>query len=337
MFVLGIFPTIKIKLQEKIMLSNDNDFTKNYGPGAFEDDELNLITEQVNPNTYNIDECSTEKMLMLINREDHLVPRAIEKEIPTIARAVDAITERMSRNGRLFYIGAGTSGRIGVLDASECPPTFGVDSSMVQAIIAGGEEAIFRAVEVMEDKKEDGIQSIARYNIGCNDSVIGIAASGRTPFVVGAMEEAKRRGALTIGLCNNENSLISKACDICIAIITGPEVIMGSTRMKAGTSQKLVLNMISTSVMIKLGKVYNNFMVDMRATNSKLIERSINIIRFLTGAERKVAEKALRDSGGKIKLAILMVKGNLDLSSAEKILEQGKGLLKDSLRLIDDK
>ncbi|HHY42757.1 MAG TPA: N-acetylmuramic acid 6-phosphate etherase, partial [Thermoanaerobacterales bacterium] len=235
-------------------------------------DLAKLVTEERNPDTLDIDMLETQEILKKINSEDKKVPLAVEKEIPSIAKAVDAIAERLGRDGRLFYIGAGTSGRIGVLDASECPPTFGVDPEKVQGIIAGGDTAIRKSMEDVEDDAEQGKIDLMDKNLSPKDAVVGLAASGRTPYVLGAMEYARSIGALTIGVCCTPENLMKKYADIMIVPVVGPEVITGSTRMKAGTAQKLVLNMISTSVMIKLGKVYSNLMVDVRATNEKLVQ-----------------------------------------------------------------
>lgn len=287
----------------------------------------NLPTEQVNKKTRHIDMCSTQKILELINAEDREVSLAVEKEIPNIAKAVDVITMQIKKGGRLFYVGAGTSGRLGILDASECPPTFGTSPDLVQGIMAGGNEAIVRAVEGAEDNEELGRISIIEKNITERDTVVGITASGRTPFVLGAIREAKKAGAYTVGISNCDGSLIQKEADIAITPIVGPEVIMGSTRMKSGTSQKLVLNMITTSVMIKLGKVYGNLMVDLQPTNEKLIDRATRIIIHATGVSYPEAKNLLEASGFNPKTAIVMIKTGLSRDEAEKLLELAEGFV----------
>jgi len=294
-----------------------------------------LMTEQVNPATREIDQMNTVDMLAAINAEDALVSQAVAKEIPSIARAVDGIAARMMQGGRLFYVGAGTSGRIGVLDASECPPTYGTDPDLVQAIMAGGEGAVFRSAEGMEDKEDAGREAIRAKGITPLDAVVGIAASGRTPFVLGAIKEAREIGALTIGLSNTPSSLLEQLVEIPITPKVGPEVIMGSTRMKAGTSQKLVLNMISTSVMIKLGKVYGNLMVDLKPTNQKLVHRAIRIIRLATGISQEEAQNYLALSGNHPKTAILMVKTGYSREQAKALLDQANGLISKALSLFE--
>ena len=301
---------------------------KRFGP---EDDLSSLITEQINPRTLHIDECTTEEMFCLINEEDRLVPLAVEQERASIVRAVDAIASRLTQGGRLFYVGAGTSGRIGALDASECPPTYGVDPEIVQAVIAGGKQALTLAMEGIEDNADAGRQDIAALGVTQRDAVVGIAASGRTPYVLSAIKEAKSRGAVAIGLSNTADSPLSKASDIAIEVVVGPEAIAGSTRMKAGTAQKLVLNMLSTCAMIKLGKVYNNRMVDMRATNAKLRERSVRIIQDLTGLPRPDVVKGLDLAGGQVKLALFVLQSGLNVEDAKKILDENDGYLKRAL------
>lgn len=290
-----------------------------------------LVTEQSNPHTYHIDECSTSEMLHLINDEDKLVPVAVEGQIEYIAAAIDAIVDCLKSGGRLIYVGSGTSGRLGILDASECPPTFGVSPQLVQGVIAGGEHAILNAVEGMEDNEVAGKDEMQLLQVTAQDAVVGIAASGRTPYVISAIEEARQRGAVTIGLSNTKDSVLSNLCDYPIEVVVGPEAITGSTRMKAGTAQKLVLNMLSTCSMIKLGKVYNNYMVDLQATNAKLRERSIRIVQESTNASRANVEQALNRADGKVKLAILMLKSGLTAKDAAQILSENHGYLKQSL------
>ena len=294
-----------------------------------------LMTEQVNPNTNNIDQISTTDLLTIINAEDSIVANAVAREIPSIAKAVDSITARIKQGGRLFYIGAGTSGRLGVLDASECPPTYGTDPELVQAIMAGGEEAVFKAVEGVEDNETLGKEIIRTYGITSLDSLVGIAASGRTPFVLGAIQEAKEIGALTIGLSNNPDSLLTELADIGIIPQVGPEVVMGSTRMKAGTSQKLVLNMLSTSIMIKLGKVYGNLMVDLKPSNEKLMHRAARIITLATGLSPDEANQYLVASGKKPKTAIVMAKTGYSKEQAKELLDRAEGFVSQALQLFD--
>jgi N-acetylmuramic acid 6-phosphate etherase len=287
----------------------------------------NLTTEQVNKNSSHIDICSTNRILELINEEDMMVPLIVKKVIPNIEKAVDIIFEKIKKDGRLFYVGAGTSGRIGILDASECPPTYGTDPEMVQGIIAGGYEAVFRAIEGAEDSEEMGKQVIYDKNITDKDVLIGITASGQAPFVLGAVREAKKIGAVTIGISNNYDSLLKKEADIEITPIVGPEVIMGSTRMKAGTSQKLILNMISTAVMVKLGKVYGNLMVDLKPTNTKLKDRCIRIVTYAAGVDRATAEEYLDKSNYNPKLAIVMIKTECSREVCEKLLLEADGFV----------
>lgn len=291
----------------------------------------NLETEKINKKSINIDVCNTKKILEIINEEDKVVPLAVERELPNVVKAVDAITDRMGKGGRLFYIGAGTSGRIGILDASECPPTFGTDPSLVEGIIAGGNAAVFKAVEGAEDDEELGIKEIQDRNINSNDSVIGITASGRTPFVISAIREAKKLGAVTIAVSNNEDSKVKYEADIAITPIVGPEVVMGSTRMKAGTSQKLVLNMITTTVMIKLGKVYGNLMVDLQPTNEKLMDRAVRIVAYATGINEESAKNYINQSDKDPKIAIVMIKTGCSKEEAEKMLSIGNGIISNAI------
>lgn len=297
-------------------------------------DTKQLYTEQRNHNTMRIDEVSTEEMLRMINDEDKKIAFAVEKEIYNIAKVVDIIVEKFQVGGRLIYIGAGTSGRIGILDASECPPTYGTDPSLVQAFIAGGEKAIVQSIEGAEDDKEGALKDLKGINLNKNDVLIGIAASGRTPYVLGAVEYAKSIGAVTVGICNNPSSQLPRICDITICPNTGPEVITGSTRMKAGTSQKLILNMISTGAMIRSGKVYENLMVDVKASNNKLIERCKNIVVEATGVSKEEAESVLKQTNYKPKLAIFMIVSELDLESAERILNENKGFIRKALEAL---
>jgi N-acetylmuramic acid 6-phosphate etherase len=293
-----------------------------------------LTTEQVNSKSSHIDMCTTREMLEIINNEDMLVPVAIREKLDSVGEAVDAIVEAIRSGGRLFYIGAGTSGRLGVLDAAECPPTFGTDPTLVRAIIAGGNEALIRAVEGAEDNEELGRAAIADNNITGKDVVVGITASGSTPYVLAAVEEAKRVGARTIGISNNMQSLIKNIADIEITVPVGPEVIMGSTRMKSGTAQKLVLNMITTAVMIKLGKVYGNLMVDLQPTNLKLADRAVRIVMHATGLDEGEAKKYLDLSGLNPKVAIVMYKTQTDRDTALNLLSKNMGFVTRALNHI---
>jgi N-acetylmuramic acid 6-phosphate etherase len=290
-----------------------------------------LITEEVNKQTQQIDECSTEEMLRLINDEDALVHAAVRKETANIAKAVELLYQSLKNGGRMFYIGAGTSGRLGVLDASECPPTYGTNPEMVQAYIAGGDAALRTAIEGCEDNREAGVKLIRNCNVAPGDVVIGITASGGAPFVIAAAEEAKKLGASTVGIVNNINSKLSLICDVCISPIVGPEVIIGSTRMKSGTAQKLVLNMLTTCTMIKLGKVYGNLMVDLKATNKKLQDRARRIICYVTGTDMKTASEYLEKANMDTKAAILMIKTGLCAKEAESVLKRNGGRLKESI------
>ncbi|EOU1683034.1 N-acetylmuramic acid 6-phosphate etherase [Clostridium perfringens] len=293
-----------------------------------------LVTENRNINTMDIDKISTVEMLEKINNEDKNVPLAVKKEIPQIAELIEKAVERMRKGGRIIYIGAGTSGRLGVLDASECPPTYGVEPELVQGVIAGGEEAMFKAKEGAEDSEEIAVLDLKDRNLNKNDILIGIAASGRTPYVIGALKFAKENGALTASISCNKNSPIAKEADIEIAPVVGAEVVTGSTRMKSGTAQKLVLNMISTGVMIKLGKVYENLMVDVKATNAKLVERSKKIVMEATGVSREEAENKLNDTGFDVKLSIFIILSGLNKSEAKEILEKNNGYIAKALQEI---
>lgn len=279
-------------------------------------------TEKRNKKSANIDKLSTLAIIKLINSQDRLIAGAVGKEAKRIAAAVDIIVERFKRGGRLFYVGAGTSGRLGVLDASECPPTYGVSPLLVQGIIAGGRRALVRAVEGAEDKVNDGIAAIAKRKINANDVVAGIAACGLTPYVRAALKEAKRRKAGTIFITCAPEVANDNAAEIIINPVVGPEVITGSTRMKAGTATKLVLNLLTTTAMIKMGKVYGNLMVDLKATNNKLKDRSIRIVAELTGLSKPKANALLRRAGGKVKIAVVMVYRKCDAQKAAEILDK---------------
>ncbi len=285
-------------------------------------------TEKRNHKSRNIDRLATEKIVRLINAEDQRVAPAVRRESRRIAAAIDIIVDRMRKKGRLFYVGAGTSGRLGVLDASECPPTFGTHPALVQGIIAGGRKALVRAVEGAEDSQENGGKAIDRKKVKPADVVVGIAACGLTPFVLGALQRAAERKAATIFITCAPENVKKVSADLIINPVVGPEVITGSTRMKAGTATKLVLNTLTTGTMIKLGKVYGNLMVDLRATNQKLRDRSVRIVRELTGLRRPAAEKLLARAGGKVKAAIVMYFRDVDLDEALAILEQGNQSLR---------
>lgn len=290
-----------------------------------------LTTEAVNPDTLMIDECTTEEMIQLMNQQDALVPRAIAEEIPQIAKAVDILHHRLSNGGRMFYIGVGSSGRLGVLDASECPPTFGTDPTLVQGYIAGGDIALRTAVEGCEDDTDEGIALIESIGVTNKDVLIGISASGSANYVIAALAKAKELGAATIGVCNNRGSKFEPIVDVCITPVVGPEVISGSTRLKAGTAQKLVLNMLTTCTMVKLGKTYNNLMVDLKASNFKLVDRSIRIIMNTTGVDTSTAAETLEKASMNCKLAIMMIKSGLDAKEAEQVLNANGGRLKQAI------
>jgi len=295
----------------------------------------NLTTESRNETTINIDKVSTLEMVKIMNDEDKKVANAVENELPKIAEAIDKVSERIHRGGRLIYIGAGTSGRLGILDASECPPTYGVSEELVQGIIAGGQEAIFRAKEGAEDSRELAVEDLKAKSLNENDTVVGLAASGRTPYVIGGLEYANEVGALTVAVTCNAGSEVSKAAKISIAPVVGAEVVTGSTRLKSGTAQKLVLNMLSTGVMIKLGKVYGNLMVDVRATNAKLVERAKKIVCEATGVDREEAEQFLIETNFDVKLSIFMILSKLNKDEAKNILDNNNGYIAEALKSIN--
>ena len=284
-----------------------------------------IDTEQRNPATAHIDTLSTLEMAALINQEDHRCAEAVKAVLPEIARSVDLIYDQLRKGGRLFYCGAGTSGRLGVLDAAECPPTYGVDPGLVIGLIAGGPDALLRAVEHAEDSADLGRHDLASHDFSARDVLVGIAASGRTPYVLGAMDYARALGAPVIALTCCHNSVMSGHADVTIAPVPGPEVVTGSSRMKSGTCQKLVLNMLSTCVMIRLGKVYGNLMVDLKATNEKLLHRAVSIVCQATGAETDQARAALEECGFHCKTAIVMLLLGLDASAAARALEAADG------------
>ena len=293
-----------------------------------------LVTEGRNENTMDIDNVSTLRIIELINEEDKLVALAVEAAKISIAASVDIIAERLSRGGRLFYIGAGTSGRLGILDASECPPTYGVSDDLVQGLIAGGYTAIFKAVEGAEDDIDLCRKDLLEKNLNENDVVCGIAASGRTPYVIGGMKYAKELGAAVICVTMNPDSEMAKFADVPISVVVGAEVIMGSTRMKAGTAQKLVLNMLTTGSMIKLGKVYSNLMIDVKASNEKLITRAKRILMLATNIDESLATNILTQTHFDVKLSILMIKSKLNKEQAEKLLKENKGYVKKAIEKV---
>lgn len=291
-----------------------------------------LLTEQRNPASASIDTLPTVEVLRIINREDQTVPLAVEKAIPQIAAAVDCIAARLAQGGRLFYIGAGTSGRLGVLDASECPPTFSVPYDMVQGIIAGGEAALSRATEASEDDPAAGAADLRACGFTSADVLCGIAASGRTPYVLGAVAEAKRLGAPTIGVSCTPGSELSAAVDYPIEALVGPEILTGSTRMKAGTATKLILNMLTTATMIRLGYVYGNLMVNVQPKNEKLRDRARRIVRDATGLSDEEAARLL-DEAGSVRTAIVMGRRKVDRATAEALLERAGGVVGRALEM----
>ena len=291
-----------------------------------------LDTEKRNPNTLKIDTLSTIDMVNLINSEDHLCAEAVKKALPDIAKAIDVIYEKLRLGGRLFYCGAGTSGRLGVLDASECPPTYGVSPDTIVGLIAGGKKALCEAVEGAEDNFTQGAEVLKAHLFSEKDALVGIAASGRTPYVIGAMDYAKEIGAPVIALVCCNNSEMSRHADITIATIPGPEVITGSSRMKSGTCQKMVLNMLSTGVMIKLGKVYSNLMVDVKASNEKLINRAASIVCSATGESEELAKATLEKCGYHCKTAIVMILLGCDAEKARNLLNSANGRIADAIK-----
>lgn len=290
-----------------------------------------LSTERADPRYAAIDRLGTLELARTMNEADATVPEAVAAVLPELAEAIDAVAERLASGGRLRYVGAGTAGRVAVMDAAECPPTFSTPPELVGAILAGGRAAEGGAVEGTEDDAEAGAAAIAAEDIGPADAVVGLAASGRTPFVVAAVREARRRGALTVGLSCNTGAILSEAAEHAIEVQVGPEVVAGSTRLKSGTAQKFVLNMISTISMIKLGKVYRNYMVDMRVLNTKLADRAVRMIGEITGADRPAAQAALEAAGNRVKTAVVMIELGLDASAADGLLETSGGRLAGAL------
>ena len=290
-----------------------------------------LISEERNPNTMEIDLLPTAELLRAINREDRSVPDAVGKVIAEITRAVDRIVDALGKGGRLIYMGAGTSGRLGVLDAAECPPTFSVPSDMVIGLIAGGADALARATEGAEDDAEEGVAVLKGIGLTQKDVVVGIAVSGRTPYVVGGLTYAKALGATTVALSCNQDSAIAHIADIAILPVVGPEVLAGSTRLKSGTAQKLVLNMLTTASMIRLGKCYQNLMVDLNPTNMKLIARAARIVMLATGCAAEQAQEALKRTDNDVKLAILMTVTGMPIEEAKLALHSAGGFLRKAI------
>ena len=291
-----------------------------------------LITEQRNPNSMHVDSLSALEIVQLMNEEDKQVPLAIEKCLPQIAQAVECIVDAFQQDGRLVYIGAGTSGRLGVLDASECPPTFGVSPEMVKGIIAGGERALRHPIEGAEDSKAQAVVDLQTIHFSSKDVLVGIAASGRTPYVIGALEYAKSLGSVTVSIASNPNSAMANIVDIAIDTVVGPEVLTGSSRLKSGTAQKLVLNMLTTASMILMGKCYQNLMVDVQASNEKLKARAIHIVMQATDCDKALAEETLKQADQNAKLAIMMILSGLDRAQAEALLEKHQGKLQLALK-----
>ena len=291
-----------------------------------------LITEQRNPNSINVDSLSALEIVQLMNEEDKQVPLAIEKCLPQISQAVERIVAAFQQGGRLVYIGAGTSGRLGVLDASECPPTFGVSPEMVKGIIAGGEHALRHPIEGAEDSKAQAVVDLQTIHFSSKDVLVGIAASGRTPYVIGALEYAKSLGSATVSIASNPNSAMANIVDIAIDTVVGPEVLTGSSRLKSGTAQKLVLNMLTTASMILMGKCYQNLMVDVQASNEKLKARAIRIVMQATDCDKALAEETLKLADQNAKLAIMMILSGLDRAQAEALLEKHHGKLQLALK-----
>ena len=291
-----------------------------------------LITEQRNPNSMHVDSLSALEIVQLMNEEDKQVPLAIEKCLPQIAQAVECIVAAFQQGGRLVYIGAGTSGRLGVLDASECPPTFGVSPEMVKGIIAGGERALRHPIEGAEDSKAQAVVDLQTIHFSSKDVLVGIAASGRTPYVIGALEYAKSLGSVTASIASNPNSAMANIVDIAIDTVVGPEVLTGSSRLKSGTAQKLVLNMLTTASMILMGKCYQNLMVDVQASNEKLKARAIRIVMQATDCDKTLAEETLKQANQNAKLAIMMILSGLDRAQAEALLEKHQGKLQLALK-----
>lgn len=292
-----------------------------------------LVSENQNPDTMDIDLLDTDELVAKLNQQDHLVSKAITEVLPEIAEAVDVIVSRYKKKGRLIYIGAGTSGRLGVLDAVECVPTFGIADGLVIGLLAGGNSAMFKAKEGVEDQESAGVDSLQEIQLCANDIVVGVAASGRTPYVIGALKYAQDLGAATISVSCNPKAEIADYSDITILPIVGPEPLTGSTRMKSGSAQKMVLNMLSTAAMIRMGKSYKNLMVDVKASNEKLYARGTRMVMSVCGADQNAAEKALKEAGMQVKTAILMLLADVDANQATKLLDEADGFLRKALIL----
>ncbi|MGE3175738.1 MAG: N-acetylmuramic acid 6-phosphate etherase [Planctomycetota bacterium] len=290
-----------------------------------------LSTEAQNPRTAELDAMSTAAMLQAMNDEDQLVPQAVRRALPAIARAVDGIVARMRRGGRLIYCGAGTSGRLGVLDAAECEPTFSAAPGQVTGLIAGGPQAFLRAVEGAEDDPDRGARDLAEVLLVPEDAVVGLAASGRTPYVIGALEHARAIGAFTAAIVCNAGSAVAAAAEAPIEVVVGPEILTGSTRLKAGTAQKLVLNMLSTAAFVQLGKVYGNLMVDLQATNAKLVDRAERIVAAAAAVDRAAARAALQRCGGEARTAIVALRRAVDAAAARELLARHRGSVRRAL------
>jgi len=295
------------------------------------DEFARLATEQRNPRTMDLDTLDVPELLERIHAEDRTVAEAVGRELPWIARAVDCVVASFRAGGRLVYVGAGTSGRLGVLDASECPPTFGSDPDQVVGLIAGGYRAVVRAVEGAEDRREEGVRAIDDLGVGPDDTVVGIAASRRTPYVVAAVERARELGARTVYVTCTPREEFTLAVDVAICPVVGPEVLMGSTRMKAGTAQKLVLNMISTAAFVRSGKAYENMMVDLMANSQKLVERSRRTVMTVTGVDYDAAARAIEAAGRNVKTAIVMLKRGCDRAAAEAALRETAGFVRRAI------
>ena len=300
-------------------------------PSALFDELQSLATEQRNPRSEQIDTASIPEILEIINTEDHRVPIAVREEIPRIARAVDHVVTAFEHDGRLFYVGAGTSGRLGILDASEIPPTFGADPERVQGLIAGGREAVFRSQEGAEDIEADGAQALRKAGVTEQDVVCGITSSGRTPYVVGAVNYARELGCATIFLSTVPREQLNVDVDVTICPVVGPEVVMGSTRMKSGTAQKLVLNMITTAAMIRMGTVYKNMMVDLQRTSQKLVERANRTVMMVTGVDYETATRTLDRCDGHVKTAIVMLLAEVDATEARRRLAAHDGFVRPAI------
>ena len=288
-------------------------------------------TESRNPRTATLDAMSVTEFLEVMNAEDHRVADAVATQIPQIAKAVDFAVAALRRGGRLIYTGAGTSGRLGVLDAAECPPTFGTDPSIVVGLLAGGLSAMFKAVEGAEDSVELGVADLKEINLSADDVVVGIAASGRTPYVIGGLDYAREIGAATVSIACNPGAEVGRHADVSIEVDNGPEVLTGSTRLKSGTSQKLILNMISTATMVRLGKVYGNLMVDVRPTNEKLVSRAIGIVAAATGCDAETARQALADADNHAKTAIVAILCGIDSEAARARLAGADGFVRAAI------